>query len=51
MGQHTRAESGRGAWVALCTYPTHTDNDADTDALKDLKSRDSYLACCLTHKC
>jgi hypothetical protein len=25
MGTHNRSENGRGAWVAVCAHPTHTD--------------------------
>jgi hypothetical protein len=27
MGTYNRPENGRGAWVALCTHPTHSDTD------------------------
>jgi hypothetical protein len=27
MGTYNGTENGRGAWVALCTYPNHTDTD------------------------
>jgi hypothetical protein len=27
MGTHNVSENGRGAWVALCDHPTHTDTD------------------------
>jgi hypothetical protein len=30
IGTHKRPENGRGAWVALCAHPTHTDTDSDT---------------------
>jgi hypothetical protein len=28
MGKHNRSEIGRGAWVALCAHPAHTDIDS-----------------------
>jgi hypothetical protein len=27
MGTHNRSENGCGAWVALCSYPSHTNTD------------------------
>jgi hypothetical protein len=28
---HNRSENGRGAWVASCAHPTHTDTDTTTN--------------------
>jgi hypothetical protein len=49
MGTHSRSENGRGAWVALCTHPIHTDIGVRNIHMKEKLARPVLMN--ISHNC